>query len=198
MATAPTEYSSRIHPKMFAMWLGIASIVMLFAGLTSAYIVRQAQGNWTYFKIPDLFTVSTVVIVASSVVLHAAYIFLKKENFRLHRILLGSALALGVAFLILQYLGWLQLQEIGIRLTGNPSGSFLYVISGTHAVHLLIGVLAMAIYFIRSFFRRDSVADLIDSVNPNRYLSMQLLLVYWHFVDVLWLYLYFFFSYQSA
>jgi len=193
----PTQYNSRVHPKKFALWLGLASIVMMFAGLTSAYIVRRAAGNWVEYKIPEIFTTSTVLIFLSSIVFHLAYIFLKKENKVAYRVGLFVSLLLGIAFSISQVIGWNQLTSYGIRLTGNPSGSFLYLISGIHLVHLAFGILVLFVLLVKSFFKKDPVNELIQQVNPERYLGIELALTYWHFVDILWIYLFFFFSSYS-
>jgi len=195
--TMPTQYNSRVHPKKFALWLGLASIVMMFAGLTSAYIVRRAAGNWVEYKIPEIFTTSTVLIFLSSIVFHLAYIFLKKENKVAYRVGLFVSLLLGIAFSISQVIGWNQLTSYGIRLTGNPSGSFLYLISGIHLVHLAFGILVLFVLLVKSFFKKDPVNELIQQVNPGRYLGIELALTYWHFVDILWIYLFFFFSSYS-
>ncbi len=194
--------SGKIHPKMFALMMGMASILMMFAGLTSAYLVRKAAGNWVEFKIPDVFLTSTLVIVASSVVLHLSYIFLKKENYGIHKILLLIATVLGFCFLGLQYSGWMEMNNIGIHLNGNPSGSFIYVISGVHALHIVGGLFFMVLYLFYSLFKNNSLNDdpvkqLFEKSKSHRFIGMKLLLVYWHFVDVLWLYLYFFFQSQS-
>ncbi len=192
--------SGRIHPKMFALMMGMASIVMMFSGLTSAFLVRKAAGNWQNFKMPEVFVTSTIVIVASSIILHASYIFLKKEKFAIHKILLAIATALGCAFLYLQWSGWTQLDQIGIHLNGNPSGSFLIVIAGTHALHILGGLIFLVTYLFYSMAKHNVISNpvqqLYESSRPHRFIGMQLLLVYWHFVDVLWLYLYFFFQAQ--
>lgn len=192
-----TQFSSNIHPKKFALWIAIASIVMMFAGFTSAYIVRRAAGEWIVYKLPEMFTLSTFLILISSFTLHAAYLALKKENIRGYKTGLGASLVLGVAFLIAQYLGWQDMMSYGIRLQGNPSGAFVYIISGVHGLHLVGGVVLLAIFFIKSLIKTDPVKRLISEMNPERYLGMELLLTYWHFVDILWLYLFLFLWYNS-
>ena len=187
---------NRIHPKMFLLWLGIGSIIMMFAGLTSAYIVREAAGNWVYFKLPNLFNISTLVVILSSVTLFLASKAIKQQKQKTYRNWLGLTLILGIAFLVLQYEGWKELSRTGILLNGNPSGSFLYVISGLHALHILGGVLFLLIFFAKSlFFKPNPVQELLDEINPDKYLGIDLLSVYWHFVDVLWIYLFAFFLY---
>ncbi len=190
-ATVPTEYRrSKIHPKKFALWIGCASIMMMFAAFTSAYIVRQAAGNWLEFRLPDIFFFNTIVILLSSLTLHGSYLAFKRGNERLYRGLLAGTLILGLAFLVLQYEGWQALTAIGVELTTNPSGSFVYVISGVHAAHILGGIAALSIALIHAF-------ALPYKVTKGRKLRFELTLTYWHFVDFLWVYLLLFFTLQG-
>ena len=124
---------SRIHPHKYALWVACASIVMMFAALTSAYVVRRAGGNWLEFGLPDVFYWNTGVIILSSVLLHISFNAYTKQRTSLFRSALTGAVILGVAFVVLQYVGWETLVAKGIELKTNPSSSFLYVISGLHA-----------------------------------------------------------------
>ncbi len=177
---------SKIHPQKFGLWAACASILMMFAAFTSAYIVRQAAGNWLEFRMPDMFFVSTAILLISSITLHASYISFKKGKEQAYKILLLLSLILGVTFLVLQYLGWQELRNIGIELTGNPSGSFVYLISGVHAAHILGGIIAITLAVLHAF-------ELKFKVTPVRKLRFELTLTYWHFVDLLWVYLLLFF-----
>ena len=188
--TVGKEYRrNKIHPKKFALWTACASILMMFAALTSAYLVRQAAGNWLEFRLPDIFILNTVVILLSSVTLHTSYRAFKRGNEKLYKNLLAVTAVLGLTFLVLQYQGWLALQAIGVELTTNPSGSFIYVISGIHAAHILGGVAALVVALIHAF-------GLKYKVTPARKLRFELTLTYWHFVDFLWVYLLLFFIMQ--
>lgn len=183
--TTTTKYyntTNRIHPLKFAMWIGMASITMMFGALTSAYVVRQAAGNWLEFGLPDIFFVSTIVLLCSSVVLHASYNSFKQAKEARYRILLIVSLILGITFLILQYQGWLKLFSLGVDLRGNPSGSFLYIITGVHALHILGGLAALIIAVINSYLLKFRVTE-------KRKINFELTLHYWHFVDLLWVYL---------
>jgi len=182
---------NKIHPVKFALWVACASITMMFAAFTSAYMVRQAAGNWVEFRLPNMFFVSTAVILLSSVTLHGAYIAFKKESKRLYQSLLILTLILGLGFVVLQYEGWQALAAIGVELTGNPSGSFVYVISGVHAAHVLGGVAALLVALIHAFALKFKVTD-------KRKLRLELTLTYWHFVDLLWIYLLVFFILQRS
>lgn len=185
--------TKRIHPQKFALWLGIGSIIMMFAGLTSAYIVRKAAGNWVDFKLPDWFWISTLVIVASSATLYWAHRAFLQKNEPRYTQMLGLTFLLGCLFMGFQYAGWQELQSYGILLNGNPSGAFVYVISGLHVAHVLGGLVFLGIFFFKSLNRRNEIQDLMHDINPHRSLSIDLLSTYWHFVDVLWLYLFGFF-----
>jgi cytochrome c oxidase subunit III len=189
MMTADLKSPNRFHPLKFAMWLAMASIIMLFAALTSAYIVRKAQGNWVEFRLPSIFWINTVIILISSVTMQWAANAFKKYRQNAYRLWLVVTFMLGTAFLVGQYIGWLQLDEGGIHLKGNPSGSFVYVISGVHAAHILGGVLILFVSVIRAFFVK---------FNPNRLVNVQIMSTYWHFVDVLWIYLFIFFQINLA
>ncbi len=178
---------NKIHPQKFALWVACAGILMMFAAFTSAIIVRQAAGNWLEFRLPDIFYVNTVVILLSSFSLHTSYLAFKNGRTSLYRGMLAVTFALGAAFVVLQYLGWQMLAGIGIELTTNPSGSFIYVISGVHAAHILGGLGALTLAMLHAFL-------LPHKVTPARKLRFELTLTYWHFVDFLWLYLLFFFT----
>ena len=166
------------------LWIGIGSIVMFFAGLTSAYIVRKAEGNWLEFILPDWFLYSTITIVLSSVLLIVAKSHLKK-NKPVNRFIFFTLL-LGLLFSYFQFRGWQNLTTQGIFLTGegsNVSGSFLYVITLSHLVHLLGGLIALVITLINA--QRNKY-------HSNNYLGFELTSNYWHFLGLLWVYLFFF------
>lgn len=185
------EYrSSHIHPLKFALWVGIASIVMMFGAFTSAYLVRRAAGNWYEFKLPDVFWGSTLVILLSSWTLHASYRAFNRGVEHLYKRLLTATLALGLLFVGLQYAGWQAMTAMGATFTVNPSSSFIYVISGVHALHVLGGIAALIVALIYAFV-------LPFKPTPRRRLRFQLVVHYWHFVDVLWVYLFVFFLVQS-
>lgn len=183
-----------VHPQRFALWLGMAAMVMLFAALTSAYIVRKGAGNWTSFQLPFQFMVSAIIIIISSATMHWTVLSFRKGNFTSYRLALSFTFTLGMAFCIVQYLGWKALQHIGIYLEGNPSGSFIYVISIIHILHVLVGILLLTITFLRSFFILNQPSKWIAwHEDGNKSIRIELLANYWHFVGILWLYLLVFF-----
>jgi cytochrome c oxidase subunit 3 len=190
MSVGTVAYKNKIHPKKFALWVACASIVMMFAAFTSSYLVRRSAGNWLEFPLPSVFTVSTGIILLSSVVMHLAYLAFKKGNVLVYKAGLLTTFLLGIGFLIAQYMGWNALQQMGVMLNTNPSGSFVYVISGVHAAHILGGIAVLLVAMIHAF-------TLPFKVTPNRLLRLEMSMTYWHFVDFLWVYLFFFFISQS-
>lgn len=179
---------SKIHPYKFTLWVAIGSILMMFAGLTSAYIVKRAQANWALLEIPMVFWISTLVIVVSSGTIHLARRSFKERDMARYRSLLGVTTLLGLAFLILQVIGFLSYGRQEIRLIGagsNASYSFLLAIASLHGVHVLGGVITLVVMYLRN--RRQRIRS-YSSV------PIDVASTYWHFVDLLWIYLFIFFS----
>jgi len=190
VAVRQQQYSrNKIHPKKFALAVACASILMMFSAFTSAYIVRQAAGNWLEFQLPSLFFVSTGIILLSSFTLHFSYRSFLKGKEQLYKGLLLTSFGLGLLFIVMQYQGWLSMMEMGVPLKTNPSGDFIYVISGVHAAHVIGGITALVIAILHAF-------SLKFKVTPARKLRFELTFIYWHFVGFLWLYLIVFFSIQ--
>jgi len=174
---------SKIHPKKFALGVACASIVMMFVALSSAYMVREAQGNWVEFALPTKFFFSTAALLLSSLSLHFSYFFFKKEQTVLYRSLLTLAFFLGIAFVAFQYQGWVQIMmEAGLPLGANPSADFVYAITFLHAAHVLGGLIVLIMAMIHAFYLKHRVTE-------RRKLRFEMTILYWHFVDFLWLYL---------
>ena len=180
MIAVMKEERNRIHPLKFTMWAACASIVMMFAGLSSAYIVKRNQGNWFTFDIPIIFYYSTAVIILSSVTIILTRKAFINRQMKQYKMWLAITSLLGVMFVLLQYLGFRELWASGITLTRNVSFSFLYIIVGLHAVHVLGGVIALISMYWKSFSRRSK------NYSP---IYIELMGTYWHFVDGLWIYL---------
>jgi cytochrome c oxidase subunit 3 len=194
------------------LWFGLISITMLFAGLTSAYIVRQGEGKWVQFAMPGLFRISTLLIVLSSITMQWSVISAKKNNLKNLKLAISLTVLLGIGFVISQYLSWTQLVQQGIYLvgqikdinvnynyipaaketateigsTGNVAGSFLYVITGLHVMHVVGGMIALFVVFSRAFRGKYSASN---------YTGVSTCSIYWHFLDGLWVYLYLFLLY---
>lgn len=168
------------------LWIGIVSIVMLFAGLTSAYVVRADNGNWLVFQLPSIAIISTAVIICSSLTMFIAQMSIKKNNHGLTSVFLFITFVLGLVFTYTQYAGWKELTSQGIYFLGkysNASGSFLYLIAVMHLLHLFGGLISLLITLTKSLQKR---------YNSEDYLGIELAAIYWHFLDVLWIYLFLF------
>ncbi|PIQ20038.1 MAG: cytochrome oxidase subunit III [Cytophagales bacterium CG18_big_fil_WC_8_21_14_2_50_42_9] len=178
--------SSRVHPLHFSLWLMIMSIVMMFAAFTSAYIVRKAEGNWLEFVLPNSLLLNTGLILISSVFMQMAYNAAKKDNLQQVKIFLMLTTIFGVAFLFGQWNAWADLVSRKIFFAGttsNPSGSFLYVLTGVHGFHLVTGLIFVLIVLISSIQYK---------VHSRNLLRIGLCTTYWHFLGGLWVYLYLF------
>ena len=195
-----TPEHQTLYAKRFALWLGIAAMVMMFAGFTSAYIVKKADtDSWTNFVIPSIFFVSTAMILLSSVTMVVAMRAFKHNNLKRYQIWLWATFLLGSSFIVLQIIGWMQMEHSGILMTEEVSGAFFYVISGTHAVHVLGGVIILLVsLFGISRKLKDPVYDLTMEISPKRKFRVELVATYWHFVDALWIYLFLFLLYNHS
>ena len=199
-STLKSSQSVESFPKKFLMWLYIVSMVMIFAGLTSAMIVSMKDNikndSWRTIDIPATFLVSTVVAVLSSVTLYWAQRGAKKNNFGVLKGGLWITLLLGIVFLTTQYLGFAELYERGVYFVDNQakigrtpvynaSGSFFMVLTGMHALHIFAGIIVMIVMLIKA---------LTYQINAERSLGLHLAGIFWHSLGVLWVYLYIFLS----
>jgi cytochrome c oxidase subunit 3 len=173
-----------MNPKKFALWLFIATVIMIFGALTSAFIVRKADGNWLEFELPSILWSNTLVILLSSATMHWAYLSAKRDNLTNVKIAMTLTFVLGSMFVVGQYWAWQDLVRMGVYFggnTSNPSGSFTYVLTGLHALHLVSGIIFIFFVFIASLQYK------VHSKNLNR---IEMCATYWHFLDFLWVYLF--------
>jgi cytochrome c oxidase subunit III len=174
----------KIHPHKFTLWVALGSIIMMFAGLTSAYIVKSNQPKWIIFDMPKIFWYSTVIMLASSLTMQMAIKEFKDRKLALYRTLMLVTLVLGGLFILMQYLGFSQLWNSGVTLAGAGAAPFMYVIFGLHGLHVLGGVVALVWMIVKAFNNRRRSYDPVP---------VEVVGTYWHFVDILWIYLFIFF-----
>ena len=185
MEIVTNQQRQRIHPHKFILWVAIASILMMFAGLTSAFIVKSNLAGWKNIVIPKIFWFSTAAIVLSSLTVAMAVRSFKQREMQQYRTLIALTFVLGIVFVVLQLFGFKELWDQHIRFSGSAgAGQFLYVIFGLHAVHVIGGIIALLVLFFKAFFGR---IKLYSSV------PVEVAATYWHFVDILWIYLLIFF-----
>jgi cytochrome c oxidase subunit 3 len=185
MELVANQQRNKIHPHKFILWVAIASIVMMFAGLTSALIVKSNLAGWKNIVMPGWFWFSTAAILLSSVTVAAALRSFKQRAMSQYRMLIALTFVLGITFVLFQWLGFKELWDQHIRFKGSAgAGQFLYVIFGLHALHVVAGIITLMVLFLKAFFGK---VKLYSSV------PVEVAATYWHFVDILWIYLLVFF-----
>lgn len=179
-------HKPKIATSKILLWLAIAGMIMMFAGLTSGLVVRQAEGNWITIIVPQAFYFSTAFILLSSVTMQLAVASVKRNNLNSVKTWLIVTLGFGLAFVFCQFLGYNSLVNQGVFFTGGTaSGSFFYAITGLHLAHLLGGILSVMYTAGKS---------IMEKYHSDNYLGIQLCATYWHFLDGLWIYLFLFLS----
>ena len=171
---------------------GMISIFMIFAGLSSAYVVSKSRPDWLKdFQLPNAFIISTVVMLISSFTFYGALKATKANNRSLATTMLLTTLGLGIAFIFLQFEGFSQVVANGYFFTGSESNvttSFLYIVVIVHIAHLLGGIISLLIVIYNHFKQK---------YNPAQTLGIELSAMYWHFMDFIWIYLFLFFYFYK-
>lgn len=174
--------------KKMMLWFGIVSLIMTFAGWTSAYIVSSTREDWLQdFSLPPAFWFSTGVIVLSSLTYWLAYRSVKKGQAGAGTLLLATTLALGIVFVVSQFRGFSQMIDYGYYFTGPTSSitlSYVFLIAVVHIAHVAAGIISLITV---------GVQQVRGKYGPGRMLGMELGITFWHFLDFLWLYLILFF-----
>jgi len=184
--TSDTSREIRDRSPKMLLWIGMVSIGMMFAGLTSGYLVRRGSGTWIPFQIPTPFFISTAIILISSITMNMALRAAKKDaSSNISNYLLFTWI-LGLAFGVFQFIGFKAMVSQGIFLVGtnsNASGSYLYILALLHIGHLVGGLVAVGIAYVKS---------LLHKYSAENFLGVKLCSTYWHFLDALWVYLFIF------
>ena len=185
--TQGSAQDKQSRAKKMMLWFGIISLIMSFAGLTSAFIVSSTREDWlSDFVLPNSFIYSTMIIFLSSIFLYAAKQALKKNQAITTTSLLIGVLVLGIAFIYSQILGFNQIIASGYNFTGPTSNitmSYVYIIAVVHIVHVLAGIVFLIVVTINQLNKKYS---------SENTLGFDLASTFWHFVDILWVYLFFF------
>lgn len=184
--TQHVEDIAQRKAKKFNLWLGMIGMFMMFAALSSGFIVYTQGGLDKGIKtiLPNAFIYSTALIVISSLTMHLAYRAAQRMEFRKQMILLIATIVLGIAFFIVQMEAWSTLTARGIYfINTNASQSFIYIFTGLHLAHILVGLLVLL---------RALIGKLRNIPQINNVFRMELASIFWHFLDVLWIYIYVF------
>jgi len=174
------DSSFPVSARQMATWLLMTGVGMLFAGLTSAYIVLRGVPTWEHLQLPPMVWVNTLILLASSLTFDLARRAVKTDSMPIVRVWLGVTAVLGVVFVCGQILLWRQMTASGLLLTSTLHSSFFYVLSGVHAVHILGGLIGLSWVSVQAWSGRFSSI----SFEPLRLCAN-----YWHFMGGVWLYL---------
>jgi len=185
--TQGTAEEKNIRAKKMMLWFAIISLVMSFGGWTSAFIVSSSRPDWLKdFQLPNAFIVSTIIILASSAVLIIAKNAIKKGSHTVATLGLISTFILGLLFIYFQFSGFQQIIDLGYNFTGptsNVTMSYIYLIAVVHILHVVVGLICLIVVIYNHFKQK---------YNPTQLLGFELAATFWHFIDVLWLYLFLF------
>jgi cytochrome c oxidase subunit III len=186
MTYTEEEREKNIRSKKMLLWFAMISIIMVFAGLTSGYIVSKKREDWIPFDLPTGFFISTILILVSSLTFHLAKKSIQKDNRGATGIFLLITLVLGSLFVYFQFDGFHELYERGLFPSGGTSTitvSFLYVFVVVHLAHLAGGLISLLVVIYNHFKQK---------YNSGQTLGLELGAMFWHFLDFLWLYLFLF------
>jgi len=181
------DYQLKRKTSIQMLWVAIVSMIMVFAGLTSAYVISTNREDWVSFNLPNAFYYSTLLIILSSVCFFLAKKAIKKGQKSQTSMFLFLSLLMGLGFIVSQFIGFKELVDAGLYFTGKQSNiatSFIYVITVTHLVHVVAAVFVLTYIVIKQFRGVYSKTD---------YLGIELGSIFWHFLDILWIYLFLFF-----
>jgi len=185
--TEGTPEEKNIRAKKMLLWFGIGSLIMSFAGLTSAVVVSSKRPDWLKdFHLPEAFVISTVIIIISSITMVLAKRALKSNNRKATTLWLLLTLLLGIGFISSQFIGFGQIIDSGYNFTGPTSNitmSFVYVIAIAHIAHVVAGLISLLVVIYNHFKQRYDATQM---------LGFELSATFWHFVDGLWLFLFLF------
>lgn len=188
------QYIKKLSPFKYLLYFLLGALSILFVALSMSLLYARVAGNMQGLQLPLIFHANTVIIISSSFSMFLAMRSLRQDEIVQYRWALGVTFGLGLAFIVFQFLGWQQMFANGISMANSPAGSYLYLISGIHALHILAGLVILGVFFVNALFlQKDPVKELLFMSDPAQPTKISILATYWHFVDILWLYLYGFF-----
>lgn len=180
----------RMHPIRMLLYLSMVGIGVLFFVLVVAF-ARTGGFPQGQFELPKFFSISTIILLFSSYTISKVPRFYKQEKLKKMARYLGTTLGLGVLFIGAQLIGWNEMTKTGVYFTGKSSGTYLYLISALHILHLLGGIIFLSFMVFKTMYvNSDAVRSLVFIRDPFRRLQLSMLNSYWHFLDFLWLGLY--------
>lgn len=192
-ATEALEHRLKFSPLRIFVYLGLTAISSSFVFLSISYLLTTYGTNFNNFKLPVIFHANTIILLVSSYSTVQIRKSMEADDWKGYLQALLVTAGIGVVFTCFQVWGWMDLEAQGVKFT-DIGGTYLYVISGLHMAHLLVGLLLLAWFSLKSYdTMHDPVKKLLFESDPFSKLNVELICTYWHFVDLLWLYLYVFF-----
>lgn len=185
MADTVKQYTEKEEIKqrtaMPLLWISMVGMGMAFAGLSSAYIIRQADTDWLTFDMPQPFYISAVIIIASHFTMFMAQKAVKTNNYTAVKNMVAASLVLGLLFVGSQLYAYSYMVDRGLHLVGTSvSSSFVYILTGFHLVHLGAGIIVLAVTLFQAAKNK---------YNAENHLGLSLTATFWHFLGALWIYL---------
>ncbi len=177
---------SRRNPYVTMLLLAMGGSVIFFLVLIVAYFNRAGMPDWRPVPLPAVFWVSTFIMVFSSFTLQQANENYKAERYEHFKNWIGFTLLLGAIFLLSQGAGWFDLIMMHHTMTDSVSAAFLYLMSGLHAAHILLGLVVLVMIYRDAMRNSEYVDGFITSLDPVKSSRLKLMTYYWHFVDALW------------
>lgn len=194
----PNILTRRREPFTFMLYLGMAGSCILFLFIFLVFVRKEILNQQIPLHLPVVFWWSTLSILLSSLSIEFAKQAFKREKFFTYRVSISLCFALSLLFLSFQFFGWQQLTSSGITMANSTSGSFIYILSGLHIVHTLVGIIGLTVVIRDAFNNLSYVDSFIYSVNAPNQLRLKLFSIYWHFLDALWLIIFLFLLYHAS
>ncbi|MGV3538558.1 MAG: cytochrome c oxidase subunit 3 [Rufibacter sp.] len=187
------ERIEKVPPLKMVLYVSMGGMALLFLVLTAIFLLKVGSATQERpFMLPKLFTVSTVMLLVSSFFLHEAPALYRQDDLVKLKVRLAWALALGFAFTLTQVVGWMELDTQNVLFNGHSTGTLLYFISALHLLHIAGGLAFLTFLFLKtSRAAADPIRTLVFIRDPFRNLQLDLLRTYWHFLDAVWIALFF-------
>ena len=183
-----------IHPSIIALGLLLMGVTALFLGFSFAYVYTRVQSGLEPLRLPVLFIFNTLILLSSSYVLVRSMDYYRQDKTEKYKQSLGLTLVLTIIFLISQLVAWKQLIGQGIAINHSNMASYLYIISGVHFAHVIVGIPFLAVFYYKAVKQMvEPVSVLVYFTDPVKKRHLKMMTVYWHFLDALWIYLVVFF-----
>jgi cytochrome c oxidase subunit 3 len=183
-----------IHPKQIVIILVIVAVTVLFIAFSASYLYNRVQTGIPPVKLPPLFYFNSLILLASSYTLIKAKKAYVDDETGKYKRLIGATIIISFIFLVFQIFAWQQMKSMNIFVDAANTGSYMYLISATHFIHVIGGLPFLIVFFINAIVKMKSpVSVLVYFSDPDKKRDLQLLTTYWHYIDVLWIYLVLFF-----